>query len=138
MNELQRKADEIRAELHTQYDVILGSLGRAEKLYSPDFMDCLATLLKRHPKAIFLWFGNDPYHETIRLMEERSISNRCLYQGWVDSTLYGKVLDIHLDSFPFPTGLTMYSSMRSGTASVLMHTLESRRLGALSLSLIHI
>ncbi len=110
----------IRQEKFSQYKVILGTLARAQKLENPLFIEALADILHANPEAVFLWFGPEYLLSVRQMMVEQGISERCLFQGWVDIKVYAKLLDIHLDSFPFPTALAMLDTMSAATASIWM------------------
>jgi len=58
-------------------------------------------------------------------MQMRGILDRCLFQGWVDIHQYSRVLDIHLDSYPFGTGVTMFVSMAVGVPAVFFHQVDN-------------
>lgn len=111
------QAAEIRKFLLEVGDVILGCIARADKLRNPDFVDVLQAVLQRHPRAVFVWCGAAVEDPVVRqLLEERGIADRCLFAGWVDGQVYANVLDIHLDVFPFPSGLSMMETMSAGRA----------------------
>jgi hypothetical protein len=55
-------------------------------------------------------------------MNHLRIGERCVYRGTVSVEIYAKVLDIHLDSFPFPTGLTLCDTMSAGQAFVWLNS----------------
>jgi predicted O-linked N-acetylglucosamine transferase (SPINDLY family) len=98
--------------------VLLGSIGRAQKIDSNEFLLALAKILLSRPNTKFLWFGDSELASVRSRMKQAGISERCLFQGHVTVEIYAKVLDIHLDSFPFPTGLTMCDTLSAGRAFV--------------------
>lgn len=124
------------AELKNQYlnyGTILGTLARAEKIDNPEFIRTLARILHANPDAVYLWFGTSELDSVRKLMEQHQISDRCIFMGWVNNVAqYAKVLDVHLDSFPFCTGLAGLTTMSAGTANVGMETPEARQLAAWS------
>jgi len=119
---LKQKVSEVRQAKLPSHNVVLGSIGRPQKMESSRFMDALARIFKVNPNVIFLWFGSTESLSVRQMMEERGISERCLFQGWCDANIYGKLIDIHLDTFPFAMGLSMLETMSAGTASVWMET----------------
>jgi tetratricopeptide (TPR) repeat protein len=125
--DLSAAADAIRHGQFGRFSVVLGSIGRPEKL-SPAFLDSLARILHAHQDACFLWFGRRESADIRRGMVERGVSERCFFVGWVDTRLYARVLDIHLQSFPFPGGLTLMDSMHAARAFVLMDSHEASQL----------
>jgi glycosyltransferase involved in cell wall biosynthesis len=113
--------------------VVLGSINRPEKVHTEPFLDALARILRANPGAVYLWFGRRPPGPLLEAFRARGIADRCLFQGWVDPRLYAQVLDVHLDTFPFPAGLTHIQAMAAGTAGVLYLNSESRQNGILQL-----
>ena len=63
------------------------------------------------------------------MMAERGISERCLFMGWVNTQVYAKVLDIHLDTFGLPAGLTMAETFSCSGAYVMKYGVESSDMG---------
>ncbi len=127
---LNQEVDDLRKKYFGEYQVILGSIGRAQKIDNSSFMDVLSRIMKANPKSVYLWFGSKELPSVRHMMEERGISDRCLFQGWVeDARLYGKLLDIHLDSFPFASGHAMLESMSAGTAYVWMRCDQTEAVG---------
>jgi len=110
----------IRREKFSKYEVILGTIARPQKIENPLFIAALARILKSNRNAVFLWFGPKELENVRYMMAGQGISDRCLFQGWVDVKIYAKLIDIHMDAFPFPTALAMYDSMSAGTAGVWM------------------
>lgn len=120
-----------RARLHANHSTILGTLARTEKL-SEEFFDAVAVILRKNPTAAFLWFGKEPGPVT-SWVDARDIADRCFFAGWVDTKIYSRVLDVHLDCFGLPTGLTMMESFSAGSAYVLRRGVESANLGMTSI-----
>jgi tetratricopeptide (TPR) repeat protein len=115
-----QQAKRIRAKFPADA-VILGTIGRTQKIDSEIFLDIVAEVLHHHPRAIFLWFGKEELPSVKEKMQMRGILDRCLFQGWVDTHEYSRVLDIHLDSYPFGTGVTMFTCMAVGVPAVFFH-----------------
>jgi len=113
--------------------IVLGSINRPEKVHTGPFLDALAQILRANPNALYLWFGRRAPAPLLDALRARGISERCLFQGWVDPKLYAQVLDVHLDTFPFPAGLTHIQAMAAGTPGVLYLNDESRQNGILQL-----
>lgn len=115
-----QQAKQIRKQFPSEA-VIIGSIGRTQKIDSDVFLDIIAEILYYHPQVIFLWFGREELPSVREKMRVRGILDRCLFQGWVNTYEYARVLDIHLDSYPFGTGITMFTSMAVGVPSVFFH-----------------
>ena len=109
--------------------VIVGSLGREQKLNSPPFLEAVARVMQRCPNMIFLWTGRSQPPAINRLFIEHGVANRALHIGWVDTRLWGQVLDVFADSFPLGSGLTLYQAMAAGKAAVFFDSPEAREMG---------
>jgi len=126
--ELEQEARRIRRELAAPGPV-LGSLVRPEKLLSDPFLDALGEILRANPRALFLWFGRRRDAAVERAFDARGIGGQCRYCGWVNTRVYARVLDIHLDTFPFPAGVTMIETTAAGVPGVNYLSDESRSNG---------
>lgn len=51
------------------------------------------------------------------------------FLGWVDTRLYAQVIDIFIDSFPFPCTVTALQAMAAGKRIVSYDSIESRDTG---------
>ncbi|MCG6870983.1 MAG: hypothetical protein LJE84_01735 [Gammaproteobacteria bacterium] len=127
---LQAQAQAIRAELAVPGPV-LGAISRPEKIHTPEYLDALEQILRANPGAVFLWFGRARPQGLEEELQRRGIADRCRFCGWVDTLLYARVLDVHLDAFPFPGGLTHIQCMAAGTPGVVFLSEESRQNGVL-------
>jgi hypothetical protein len=125
---LHGKAQEIRAELLKRCTTIVGTMARPEKL-DDEFVAALAAILKENPAALYLWFGQSELPAVQALLRKHDIADRCLFMGWVDTKVFAFVLDVHLDCFGLPTGLTMAETLSVGGAYVLRSGAESRNIG---------
>jgi predicted O-linked N-acetylglucosamine transferase (SPINDLY family) len=105
--------------------LVYGSFGRSEKLNSPAFLDAVVEILRAHPDAMFLWTGRSQLPSIQQHFERGGVARRCRFIGWVNTKLYAQVIDVFLDSFPFPGGFTLYEAMAAGKAAVLFASPES-------------
>lgn len=131
------RAKQIRAKFPSDA-VILGTLGRPQKIDNDIFLDIVAEILHYSSQAIFLWFGEKELSSVKEKMKVRGILDRCLFQGWVNTYEYARVLDIHLDSYPFGTGVTMFTCMAVGVPAVFFHHLDEEEEIVTSISNIYI
>ena len=109
--------------------VILGCLGREEKLLSEPFAQSLAQILKKVPEAIFLWTGKIENPNVTTLFKSHGIEDQCRYIGWVNTRIYAQVLDVFIDGFPFASGLTAFETMAAGSPVVALVTPEALEIG---------
>ncbi|MFP6899978.1 MAG: hypothetical protein VCA36_03480 [Opitutales bacterium] len=127
---LEPEAIIIRAQLReTDETIILGCLGREEKLLNEPFAHSLAQILKKVPEAIFIWTGKIENSDVTRLFKAHGVEDQCLYVGWVNTRLYAQVLDVFVDSYPFASGLTAFETMAAGHPVVALVTPEALGIG---------
>jgi hypothetical protein len=114
----RQEIERIRAEHGAPDTVILGTLARTEKLNHPVYLDTVATILKQHPKTIFLWTGREEHPAIVERFRSAGVLPRTCFIGWVDTRVYAAVFDILLDSFPLCNGITLLHAMEASTACV--------------------
>jgi predicted O-linked N-acetylglucosamine transferase (SPINDLY family) len=126
--ELSAEARRVRESLGAR-GIVYGSFGRAEKLNSPPFLDAVVEILRGEPEAMFLWTGRAHHPGIQRHFEAAGVADRCRFIGWVNTKLYAQVIDVFLDSFPFPGGFTLYEAMAAEKPAVLYASVESEHGG---------
>jgi glycosyltransferase involved in cell wall biosynthesis len=129
---LASEAGRVR-DSYAGHRVLYGCFGREEKLNSPDFLDAVAQILQAVPDAGFLWTGRHQHPRIQASLEAAGVADRCHFIGWVNTRLYAQVIDVFLDSFPFPCGYTLYESMAAGRPAVLYASAEAAETGARSM-----
>ena len=110
--------------------IVFGCFAREEKLDSAPFLDAVARVLEAVPAAVFLWAGHAQHPGVQRRLEAAGVASRCRFVGWVDTKLYAQVIDVFLDSFPFPCGFTLYEAAAAGRPAVLFSSAASADTGA--------
>ncbi len=110
--------------------VLLGCMGRSEKLVDPRYGRSLARILRACPDAKFLYTGRTQRPEFTRILAEEGITDRCHFIGWINTKLYAQVLDVQVDSFPFASGITTMEMMAVGRPAVTLLTPESMETSA--------
>ncbi len=115
--ELSTEAGRIRENLGGE-KIILGSLGREEKLNNPVFLNAVADVMQKVPNSIYLWTGRKQLLEIEAVFKARGVIDRCHYIGWIDTRVYSQILDIFLDTFPFGCGFTLLQCMAAGKVVV--------------------
>jgi hypothetical protein len=124
------RVDELRTELGSKSGkVIIGTYGRTEKLRDPSYLSSVCAILQRYPHVLYLWTGRDQDPWIQQTFEREKVAAQTRFIGWVDTRLYAGVLDVFLDSFPFPCGFTLYEAMMAAVPVVLMKTHESYTTG---------
>ena len=111
------------------YRIITGTFGRTEKLRDPGYLETICTILQLNPNVIFLWTGREQDTLIQQTFTDAGVSGQTHFIGWVNTRMYAQVIDIFLDSFPFPCGFTLYEALMAAKPCVLMETPESFELG---------
>lgn len=83
---------------------ILGSIGRLVKIDNYDYLETIAKIMHNNPNTIFIACGSGDQKGIQEKIEELGIKDRFYFVGYVDPHLYGSVIDLYLDSFPFRGG----------------------------------
>jgi hypothetical protein len=125
---LGEEAAQIRSQ-YARFRVLYGTFGRAEKLSSEAYLDAVGAILTANPDAAFLWTGSAHEQSIQRRLDSLGVADRCFFIGWVNTKLYAQVIDVFLDSFPFPCGFTLYESMAAGKPVLLYAAAESEHTG---------
>jgi len=130
--ELAEEAVKVRAG-YSRHRILYGCFGREEKLNSAPFLDAVTAILQAVPDAGFLWTGRQRHPAIQAKLESAGVAERCHFIGWVNTRLYAQVIDVFLDSFPFPCGYTLYESMAAANPAVLYASAEAMETGARSM-----
>lgn len=96
--------------------IFLGVLSSLLKLNQPQYLKVIATLLKKHERAVFLFCGagntpgEGPYESIKAFFENENLSHRIFFEGQVNPHVYARVIQLFLVSFPQGQGeaLTEY------------------------------
>lgn len=112
--------------------VLLGVLAREEKIFSHPYLDAVARILERCPKAMFLWSGRVEHAGIRAFFAERGLNARTPWIRWVNTATVAPALDIFLETFPFGCGMTAAQALAAGVpvvdfkdwSSVFGHHLE--------------
>ncbi len=117
--ELRAEAAAVKQRLGP-WKTVFGSIGREEKLRDPAFLDAVCGVLEANPESVFLWTGSRQDGVIQSFFEGRGLEERTRFIGWVNTRLYAQVIDVYLDSFPFPGGYTVYEAMAARRPVVMM------------------
>ena len=98
--------------------VILGTMGRTEKINDPLYLNTVSEILRQNSNAIFMWTGRSEEASIKNLFEKEGVEEQVEFIGWVDTEVYAHVFDILLDSFPVGNGVTALQAMAAETPVV--------------------
>lgn len=124
---VETKALDIRARFENY--TILGTMAREVKMRDPEFLRSIVYLLNENENAVYLWAGESKHAEIQQVFDAGGVSDRTVFIGWVETRLYAQVIDIFLDTFPFPCGFTLFQAMAAGKPPVISATRESAETG---------
>lgn len=85
---------------------IFGNIGRLVKIDDETYLKTIITILKNNDNAVFLACGAgnvDEIKAKISKIDSQML-HRFYFTGFVDSAVYGHIIDIWLDSFPMEQG----------------------------------
>ncbi|MDO7252502.1 hypothetical protein [Helicobacter cappadocius] len=86
--------------------IILGLIGRLTKIDSIAYLQMLITLMEEYCDTIFLACGNGNVHQIKEKIASinPSMLERFYFPGYVNSSIYGHIIDFWPDSFPMQQG----------------------------------
>ena len=113
----------------SRFETVLSSMAREEKINNPEFLTTLSSILQHNPTACYLWPGKEENKSIKQFLIDAGVADQCIFIGWVDTKLYAEVIDIYLDSFPFPCATTIIDAMLCAKPVVMLNTKESREIG---------
>jgi hypothetical protein len=127
----QEEPNNLREKFNV-YDVLLGSFGREAKLDSIEFIDSIIDVLRSNPRVGFLWTGKKKISRIQERFDSAGVGQQTFFIGWVDTAVWCKVIDIFVDSFPFPSGLTALQAMAAAKPVVLYRSKAALNVGIIS------
>lgn len=142
-SQAKEKITQIRSEF-PQDSVILGSIGRLVKLNSKEYWQCVIAIMQRYPQSIYLACGGG--NESLvsecitscftQETEAQAFLQRVHFTGYIDSGIYGHIIDIWLDSFPLEQGESRIEYVAKGGLSITLSKIpQEQRLKGIQTSL---
>jgi len=105
--------------------VVLGCIGRDEKLLGDGCLDAIAAVLRATERTVFVWTGRPDNRapDVKRRLQELGVAERCKFLGWMkDTKVAAQLIDVYLDSFPFASGHTAFEAMAVDVPLVVLKT----------------
>lgn len=105
---------------------ILGTIGRLTKIDSLPYLEMIVSLMKEFPDTIYLACGSGNIEEiqnklkSILGREYQEFMQRFYFCGYVDSAVYGHLIDFWLDSFPMEQGESRIEYVAKGKLSLVL------------------
>jgi len=98
-----------------------------EKLKQPEFMECVAQILKKAPHAHFKWTGYYYDHEVANFFEKHGLASRHTYIPWMtNAALLGEIKksDFILACFPLSLGSVEMMAAHHGVPVISLYDNE--------------
>lgn len=88
--------------------LILGLIGRLTKMDSIKYVDLICDIMDEFKNTIFIACGEGNIDGIIRKIEKKGLlKNRFYFPGFVDAHIYGHIIDIMPNTFPYLQGESM-------------------------------
>ena len=84
--------------------LILGSIGRLVKIDNFEFLETVKKIILKNPKTVYLACGSGDKNSIIEKLLKLDILEYFYFPGHINSHIYGHVIDIWLESFPYGNG----------------------------------
>jgi hypothetical protein len=108
-----------------QPSAIYGFYGRMAKV-TAEYMAQVEALLVRDPKAIFFAGGTGRISPITECMQRSPVADRMvIYNDFIDGHVVAECLDVFLDTFPFPGGMSCIEVQARGVPVVWMPAPEN-------------
>lgn len=118
-------------ELYPKDAYILGNIGRLVKIDDKGYLQTIIEILKDNPNTIFLACGSGNVEEIKSKIQsiDSAMLHRFYFAGFVDSAIYGHILDLWLDSFPMQQGESRVEFSAKDKPSLILsqETFEQRK-----------
>jgi hypothetical protein len=79
---------------------ILGTIAREEKIQQKDYLEAIVRVLQRNKNTCFLWTGRNQLSTIQDRFTAGGVADRCHFVGWVDPSVYCRVFDIFIETYP--------------------------------------
>lgn len=128
--ELKEQGSVFRHE-NSVSEVVLGHLGRTQKIANEAFLHALGEILASRPQAGFLWTGSESIPQIDESLYLSGVSGRCKHVGAVKGRMFVHAIDILLDPWPFGGGHSVHEAMAAGVPVVFYRYDYMKEPGAL-------
>ena len=121
--ESKQKAKILKETLLNQFGkktIFLGTIGRLIKLESEEYLKVISEIMKQNPNTVYLACGSGNQKKVEKLMKEVGIDlKRVVFTGQVDPHMFGWIIDIWLNTYPLPQGISQEEYHEKGHGIVI-------------------
>lgn len=100
--------------------VVLGSISRNAKVDSETYLAAVFEIMRRCPDTVYVACGGGSYDAVQKKFADAGLAGRFYCEGWVDSHVYGHVLDLYLDTFPLNNGEARAEVRAKGLTTLIL------------------
>lgn len=90
---------------------ILGTVGRLSKLDNEEYLHTIATILKANANTIYIAAGQGDKSSIVDKLKHLNITDKFFFPGSVNAAVYHQLIDICMNTFPFPQGESLNEFM---------------------------
>jgi len=90
---------------------ILGTIGRLIKIDNFEYLNVIAAIMKKNKDTIYIAAGAGNKESILLKIKELGLSDRFYFPGFVNSHLYGYIINFFPDSFPINQGESLQEFM---------------------------
>ena len=83
---------------------ILGMIGRLVKIDNDDYLSTIAKIMQKNTDTVFIVAGPGDNTSIKNKIKKYNLSDRFYFPGFVDTHIYGNIIDLYLDPFPLGGG----------------------------------
>ncbi len=109
---------------YPEKSIILGTIGRLIKIDSLDYLKTIAEIMYTNPSTIYLACGTGDADSIRKKIKTFGVEERFYFPGFVNPHLYGRIIDVWLDTFPLTGGQSVLEFMTKEKPLLYMVSLD--------------
>ncbi len=100
--------------------IVLGSIGRLIKLDNDEYLESVFKIMKQNDNTIYLACGSGDKLNIEKKVKNAGLLDRFFFIGFIEPRIYGKVIDIYLNTFPLSSGESLNEYISMGGVPVIL------------------
>lgn len=110
---------------YPEKSLILGTIGRLNKIDNTIFLDTLTQILQQNPNVIYIAAGPGDNKHIINTLRVKGVIQQVYFPGHVNAALYDNIIDIFLNTFPLVQGESLNEFMATGKVFISLVEADS-------------